>query len=44
MMAAAHIPLGGRRFSLGDSHCGTFESKCLSSIKIATISALSWRV
>jgi hypothetical protein len=25
MMAAAHIPLGGRGFSLGDSHCGTFE-------------------
>jgi uncharacterized membrane protein YecN with MAPEG domain len=25
MMAAAHVPLGRRSFSLGDSHCGTFE-------------------
>jgi hypothetical protein len=25
MMAAAHVPLGRRGFSLGDSHCGTFE-------------------
>jgi hypothetical protein len=24
-MAAAHIPLGRRSFSLRDSHCGTFE-------------------
>jgi hypothetical protein len=26
MMAAAHIPLRRRGFSLGDSHCGTFDS------------------
>src|SRR5690348_7897553 len=25
VMAAAHVPLGRRGFSLGDSHCGTFE-------------------
>jgi hypothetical protein len=25
MMAAAHVPLGRRGFSLRDSHCGTFE-------------------
>jgi hypothetical protein len=24
-MAAAHVPLGRRSFSLRDSHCGTFE-------------------
>jgi hypothetical protein len=24
-MAAAHVPLGRRGFSLGDSHCGTFK-------------------
>jgi hypothetical protein len=34
-MAAAHVPLRRRGFSLRDSHCGTF--KLLSSIKIATI-------
>jgi hypothetical protein len=27
MMAAAHVPLGRRGFSLRDSHCGTFEFK-----------------
>jgi hypothetical protein len=26
-MAAAHVPLRRRGFSLGDSHCGTFECK-----------------
>src|SRR5574338_335946 len=26
MMAAAHVPLGRRGFSLRDSHCGTFEN------------------
>jgi hypothetical protein len=26
VMAAAHVPLRRRGFSLGDSHCGTFES------------------
>src|SRR3954453_13891086 len=36
MVAAAHVPLGRRCFSLRDSHCGTFKS--MSSIKIATIS------
>jgi len=25
-MAAAHVPLRRRGFSLGDSHCGTFDS------------------
>src|SRR5205085_6198071 len=25
VMAAAHVPFGRRSFSLGDSHCGTFE-------------------
>jgi hypothetical protein len=25
VMAAAHVPLGRRGFSLGDSHCGTFK-------------------
>jgi hypothetical protein len=25
MVAAAHVPLRRRRFSLWDSHCGTFE-------------------
>jgi hypothetical protein len=36
MMAAAHIALRRRSFSLGDSHCGT----CLdSSKKLATIFA-----
>src|SRR6478672_10422936 len=42
MVAAAHVPLGRRFFSLRDSHCGTF--KAMSSIKIATISASSRRV
>jgi hypothetical protein len=27
MMAAAHVPLRRRGFSLWDSHCGTFECK-----------------
>jgi hypothetical protein len=27
MVAAAHIPLGRRSFSLWDSHCGTFLCK-----------------
>jgi len=40
-VAAAHVPLGRRCFSLRDSHCGTFKS--MSSIKIATISASSRR-
>src|SRR5437764_7759364 len=39
MVAAAHVPLGRRGFSLGDSHCGTFDTK----IKIATICASSQR-
>jgi hypothetical protein len=26
MMAATHVPLRRRGFSLGDSHCGTFDS------------------
>jgi hypothetical protein len=26
MMAATHVPLGRRGFSLRDSHCGTFNS------------------
>jgi hypothetical protein len=25
MVAAAHVPLGRRSFSLWDSHCGTFD-------------------
>jgi hypothetical protein len=25
MMTAAHVPLGRRGFSFGDSHCGTFN-------------------
>jgi hypothetical protein len=25
-VAAAHVSLRGRGFSLGDSHCGTFDS------------------
>jgi hypothetical protein len=25
VMAAAHVPLGRRGFSLRDSHCGTFD-------------------
>jgi len=25
MVAAAHVPFRRRSFSLGDSHCGTFE-------------------
>jgi hypothetical protein len=37
-MAAAHVPLGRRCFSLGDSHAAPLKS--LSSIKIATISRL----
>jgi hypothetical protein len=43
MMAAAHVPLGRRGFSLWDSHCGTFECLFERSIKIATISASSRR-
>jgi len=35
VMAAAHVPLGGRRFSLRDSHAAPLNA--LSSIKIATI-------
>jgi hypothetical protein len=42
MVAAAHVSLGRRSFSLGDSHCGTFESD-LATIKIATICASSQR-
>src|SRR6478672_49722 len=38
MMAAAHVPLGRRSFSLRDSHCGTFET-ISTTIKIATICA-----
>src|SRR5436190_11253838 len=39
VMAAAHVPLRRRGFSLWDSHCGT----PLKSIKIATICAMSQR-
>jgi hypothetical protein len=35
MMAAAHVPLRRRGFSLGDSHSGT----CVISKKLATICA-----
>src|SRR5207302_5976392 len=28
VMAAAHVPLRRRSFSLRDSHCGTFEFVC----------------
>src|SRR5215207_8864127 len=41
MMAAAHVALRGRRFSLGDSHCGTFS--WIDSIKMATPRASSQR-
>src|SRR5206468_5676569 len=40
MMAAAHVPLRRRSFSLRDSHCGTFEIFG-TTIKIATICASS---
>src|SRR5438270_2550865 len=40
MMAAAHVPLRRRGFSLRDSHCGTFEIFG-TTIKIATICASS---
>jgi hypothetical protein len=43
MVAAAHVPLGRRGFSLGDSHCGTFNTILAVSIKIATICASSQR-
>src|SRR4051794_36351443 len=42
MVAAAHVALGRRCFSLRDSHAAPL--KALSSIKIATISASSRRV
>src|SRR5206468_12439041 len=42
MMAAAHVPLRRRGFSLRDSHCGTFEI-FRTTIKIATICASSQR-
>src|SRR5947209_15550547 len=42
MMAAAHVPLRRRGFSLRDSHCGTFEIFG-TTIKIATICASSQR-
>src|SRR5689334_5070784 len=38
MMAAAHVPLGRRCFSLRDSHAAPL--KAMKSIKIATISRL----
>src|SRR5947209_7300456 len=40
MMAAAHVALGRRGFSLRDSHCGTFDT-IGTTIKIATICASS---
>jgi hypothetical protein len=43
MMAATHVPLRRRGFSLGDSHCGTFK-KDQTTIKMATICASSQRV
>jgi hypothetical protein len=39
MMAAAHVALGRRCFSLGDGHCGTCLFNC--SKKLATLLAYS---
>jgi hypothetical protein len=38
MVASTHIPLRGRRFSLRDSHCGTFKiNKNCDDLRLITV-------